>query len=44
MPVALVRHLVEQLALIRLRVVTPHSTTLVVDLPWLVALYPPRGN
>jgi hypothetical protein len=44
MTVALVRHLVEQYALIRARVVTPHSTTLVVDLPWLVALSPPQSN
>ena len=44
MPVTLIRVLVEQFGLVRGRIVTPHSTTLVLDLPWLVALYPPRGN
>jgi hypothetical protein len=44
MPAALVRHLVEQLALIRARVLTAHGTTLVLDPAWLVALNPPRAN
>jgi hypothetical protein len=44
MPVALIRLLVERYGLIRGRIVTPHGTTLVLDLTWFLALAPPRGN
>lgn len=44
MPAFLVRHLVERLGAIRHRVRTRRGTTLVVDLGWILALYPARGN